>query len=137
MSAKPPDSSDSTAQPSTASTDPDTIQPDALPSHIVARPDYLGALSEDSDRLGRKVPRRFSAIKLLSRWTRQAWKPVPGEFWAVDLNAEGYSEAVISCVCGSTPHVEVLCHEKCPGCYRWFLFAGDRLLVAYGEPPAS
>jgi hypothetical protein len=131
---KPPDSSDSTEPPSTASTDPDA-PPDTLPPHIVVRQDYLKALRPHQDHIGRRLPWRLSAIKMLARWTDRAWKAVPSEFWALDLNAEGYSEAVISCVCGSTPHVEVLCHEKCPGCYRWFLFGGDRVLVAYGEMP--
>lgn len=134
---KPLDSSDSTAPLSTASTDPAAVRPDPLPPHIVARKEYIGALVPDEDRLGRKHPRMMSAIKMLARWMGQAWKPVPDEFWALDLNGDGFSEAVISCVCGATPHVEVLCHEKCPGCYRWFLFAGDRVLVAYGEIPAA
>lgn len=137
MSAKPPDSSDSTAQPSTASTDPGVVRPDTLPAHIIARPEYIAALVPDEDRLGRKLPRMMSALKMLSRWrpANDPWKRVPDEFWAVDVNADGYSEAVISCVCGATPHVEVLMHEKCPGCYRWFLFGGDRVLAGYAERP--
>lgn len=141
MSVKPPDSSDSTERPSTGSTDPGVAPPDApvppdpLPAHIIARPEYVGALMDDTDRQGRKLPKRLGAITMLSRWTRQEWKRVPDEFYAVDVNDEGYSQAVISCVCGATPHVEVLMHEKCPGCYRWFLFGGDRVLVAYGEMP--
>lgn len=104
---------------------------------LVARQEYIDAHDDDQrDRLGRKSPRRFSFLRLMTRWTSRDWTPVPGDYWAVDVNGEGYSVAVVSCLCKSTPRVELLAPAvECEGCDRLFYFGGDQLLSI--RPPES
>lgn len=97
---------------------------------LVARQEYIDAHDDNQhDALDRRAPRKLSFMRLMTRFTRRDWKPVPGQYYALDVNDEGYSIAVVSCLCGSTPRVELLAvATKCDGCDRYFYFGGDRLL---------
>lgn len=107
---------------------------DEIPG-LVIRSDYLEALDDAHDRQGRKIPHRLAFTRLMARWTVRDWRPIPGEYWTVDLNGDGYSEAHIACPCGQTPRVEALAPAvECDGegCNRFYYFGADAVLVAYG-----
>lgn len=107
-----------------------------LPDHIVARREYLDAHDDTAhDDPQRRVPRMMSFVKLVTRWTSRDWKQVPTEYWALDMNDEGYSVAVVSCLCGETPRAEVLAPAVRCDCGRFFYFGGDRVLAV--QPPES
>jgi hypothetical protein len=105
---------------------------------INVRPEYVEAIEPYVDESGRRHLHKLNWLNVIRQFTRQDWKPVPEQFWALDANDEGYSVAVVSCTCGGTPRVEALAPaEKCDGCHRWFYFGADRVLVAYGPEDAS
>lgn len=106
--------------------------------NLSIRPDYLQAHDDAPDKIGRKIPRPFSFLRLLLQFTDKDWKPVPSEYWALDVNEDGFSIAVVSCLCGNTPRVEVLGPAvDCDGCHRFFYFGGDEVRVAYGDDEAA
>lgn len=107
------------------------IPPDDTP--LRARPDVADQIpsKKTRDLLGREQGRRIGwhwFFRALPGMFAQ-FSTIPGDFWAQDVNDDGFSEAVVSCPCGETPHIEVGCVEKCV-CERWFFFAGPEVLVA-------
>jgi hypothetical protein len=106
-----------------------------MPSSLKVRPEVEASLVVKHDVLGRKVPKPLGSLGILSAAIAcgmPAPKPVPGEFWALDLNDDGYSCAVVSCPCGHTPSVEVGTLEECE-CERYFFFAGESV-QAFNSP---
>jgi hypothetical protein len=101
------------------------------------RPSIYDGLGEPSrDRLGRRQPRKLSVFTFLRAIPGLAvqFRDIPEDFWALDVNDEGYSEAAISCPCGATPRVELGTLQEC-SCERFFLFVGTKVMVA--NSPAS
>jgi hypothetical protein len=95
------------------------------------RPETYEAL-KPVDVRGEQMPGRIGLHKLLgvamqggvpSRW-------VPDEYWrqASDLNR--HALAVVDCTCGQTVIVELAVELRpCPGCQRWFFYAGPDVLA--------
>lgn len=83
------------------------------------------------DLLDRQVPRRFGIMVFLRAipWSFRAFFPIPDEFWALDVNDDGYSAAVVACQCRRMPVIEVGMMEECV-CGRMFLFTGRDVRVA-------
>lgn len=83
------------------------------------------------DLLGRRQLRHRGAATFLRSIPHMMdqLSRIPSEFWALDVNDEGYSEAVVACPCGNTPHIEVGTMEQC-SCPRIFFFGGPAVFVA-------
>jgi hypothetical protein len=129
------------------------------------RPEIAAAVpSEGSfDISGRKVPRRLGVLTIFRSmpWLWRAWSKIPDVAWTLDVNDEGYSEAVIACPCGHQPRVEVGTIETCDDdyaravaeaddpdavddaafrCPRSYLFLGEATYVAnspHRPPPVA
>lgn len=54
-------------------------------------------------------------------------REVPGDFWNLNITADGYPAAEVACPCGHTPLVETLGPiTECDGeCGRHFFFDGE------------
>lgn len=120
----------------------------ALPS-LKIHPVVGQSMTRERDAIGRPQPRPLGAVGIISVAISCGMPPpveVPGEFWSQDVNAEGFSCAVVACPCGHEPSVEVGTVVPCdpswdpdsdvePRCKRYFFFAGDRVVV-FGSPKA-
>lgn len=62
---------------------------------------------------------------LMGRFT-----PVDGEHWA-----DAGTGCLVACPCDAKPHVSTGRFKYCTGCYRFYLFDGLTLWVAYGLAP--
>lgn len=90
------------------------------------------------DRLGRMKPHLIGsplAWLLVVPHAQERIRAVPD----LAIVEEGETEVLVICPCGSHP---VLPSEdianaltKCPGCERWYLAHGERVLVIYGDMP--
>lgn len=102
------------------------------PRELSWPPHVLASLAPDSnvDRLGRRQPRRLTVVGMLRALPQPEGgsKEVPGSYWTLDVNEDGFSEAVVSCPCGHEPHVELGGVSNCE-CERVYLFTGTELRV--------
>lgn len=100
---------------------------------ISIRPDVADTVPRDPRRGpdGRTMPRRLGIFTFLRSipglWAQ--FSEIPGEYWALDVNGEGFSTATVSCPCGGEPVIEVGAIEVCE-CERAFLFIGRAVHVA-------
>lgn len=83
------------------------------------------------DRLLRRQPRQVSIFTLLRGipGLHGRFSEIPEAFWALDVNADGFSEAVVACPCGQEPRVELGTVRQC-ACDRFFAFLGTVVMVA-------
>lgn len=89
------------------------------------------------DRVGRVHLHKISPMRFLWHLPPEAMTVIPGEFWSTDVNAEGYTEAVIACPCHETPRVEAGRLAECT-CGRIFYFIGSDVMVGYvADPPRN
>jgi hypothetical protein len=105
------------------------------------RPEVKDTITSDppTDERGMKMPRRLGALTMLRSipGLPSQFRSIPDDFFTLDVNEEGYTEAVIACPCGETPTVEIGRLVEC-ACERFFLNMGVRVLVANSPvPPAA
>lgn len=83
--------------------------PDDEQRVLNVRREFVDASFANEDLLGRKQPRRLGFPTLASPLMNGGMHPerIPDEYWALDVNDEGFSVAVVSCPCGMTPQIEV------------------------------
>lgn len=111
----------------------ENLTPDSSDGALTVRPEVLDTFSERRpvDRLNRTIPRRLGVFGFLRAipglWAQ--FKRIPGEFWAMDVDDDGYSVARVACPCREEPCVEVGTIEICV-CERTFLFTGTGVYVA-------
>ena len=63
------------------------------------RREFVDASLPTEDLLGRKQPRRlgFSALSPMLMTAGMRPQRIPDEYWSLDVNAEGFSVAVVAC----------------------------------------
>lgn len=71
------------------------------------RRQFVDASLGHADLFGRKQLTTAGLPALAAYLLPMGVQRVPDEYWALDVNAEGYSVAIVSCPCGMTPQVEV------------------------------
>jgi hypothetical protein len=72
---------------------------------IKIRREYIEASLRNEDLLGRKQLRRLGYPALGSILAMTGVERIPDEYWALDVDEDGYSVAIVSCPCGITPRI--------------------------------
>jgi len=120
------------------------------------RREFVDASLPTEDLLGRKQPRRLGLSALAPILMTAGMRPqrIPDEYWSLDVNAEGFSVAIVACPCGMTPSIEagapvVPCHiyegdlrswdpEADPlECNRAYSFTGMAVFVWNAQRPVN
>lgn len=109
-----------------------TARTSRLPPDDAVHEDLWNAV-RPMDKHGLPLPRKFGLFPLL-RVAVQAGVPmkvVPEEYWRQACDSQNRElQALIECTCGQTNVLPV--GRKlvdCPGCQRWFFYAGSEVLV--------
>lgn len=101
-----------------------------METEVVWRPERHEAIKPYVDRLDRQHLHLFNPLKLLEPAALQGVPVdiIPGEYWTLDLDGDGFSVAVVACPCGQTPNVTAGSFAMCR-CERAYLFTGADVSV--------
>lgn len=98
---------------------------------VTFRQQWKEANDPVEDFLGRKNLHSFG----LATWIKALVLPlgipfnvIPGEFWSLDTDAEGFTTAVVACPCGESPSVNAGTWVTC-ACERAYAYTGTEVYV--------
>lgn len=118
-------------------------------STVVVDADVLRSAAPYDD-LDRRILAQMSMSSVLRLWVSLGipLTPIPGEYWAQDVDENGATVAVVACPCGHTPAVKVGRARPCRApepcddedaqwaeCPRGYAFTGRTVLVANAQAP--
>jgi hypothetical protein len=117
------------------------------------RPEHIAGVTSH-DGLGRKVPAPACRLPVMlekyAHWGIPV-KEIPGGYWTLDVDDDGYTIAIVACPCGDSPQIPAGAGHCCQGdwcradeqrgvpepnyekCPRSYVFTGDSVWVA-GSP---